>query len=372
MTDRHDMCAVPFIEVFTNSHGGYRNCCAADPQINSDSGATVESWWHSEQLQKFRDQFDQGQLPLDCHTCSLAEKTQGTSFRTAVNKTVDLSNIDHTWPSRWNINFGNLCNLACWTCDEHNSSVIESHKRKIKILPEHSINNQVLFDQQWLDLKKAILNSYQHHQVVTLTVLGGEPLFNNTVLLFLAELVDLGLNKRTKLEFHTNATNMNTDISNMLSSQQWNYICIFLSIDAVGVKAEWLRYGCNWNKIEKNIEIFKKLANYVEVHCTLSVLNLNDLPALNQFCKDSDLLLKISPVTSPDFMSLQCWDSDPADLADRNSLRDHGFENYFDIVGSKIKLGSRSQMADYICQFDQIRQPLRKYDDRLADAIGLG
>ena len=364
------ICAIPFIEAFTNDRGGFRNCCDTDPQLHSQPGETVVQWWQGQPMQDFRFKFGKD-LPSDCHRCELQERVQGRSFRTAVNKTVDIDNLTVTWPSRWNIIFGNICNLACWTCSEYASSVIEQHKRAIGILPENFVNPQDRFEQNWPQLRESILLSYKHHSEVTLTVLGGEPLFNHIVLDFLNDLIKLGLSQRTKLEFHTNVTKYTANVDRLLTTGNWQYVCAFLSLDAVGNKAEWLRYGCRWQDIVSNVAKFKGAVDYVEAQCILSVLNIGDLPALAKFCNVQDIPLKLTTLADPEFMSLSHWPGCASHIADRSALAKLGFEQYYDLIGTSADNGSIVQLRKYIQKFDLIRTPMRLVDSKLANLIGL-
>jgi len=328
-------------------------------------------WWTSDALAAFRQKMEEPSLPSDCRMCEIQEKSHGRSMRTDVNEQIDLQRLDAVYPSRWNVIFGNACNLACWTCSEHASSVIEAHKKKLGVIPVSHISTSDIFLQQWLSLRDTILMSYKHHAVITITILGGEPLYNKAVIDFLQHLVTNNLSTRTKLQFHTNATKMTRNIQQVLASGLWKYVCIFLSLDAVGVKAEWLRYGCNWLDIVSNIPDIRALADYCEVHCALSVLNIGDLPDLQHFCEQQDLPLKIYPISKPQFMSLEHWDGAVSDLVSTSMLTDHRYKSYLDLVGRTKNTSSKKLLRDYIKQFDTIRKPLRNFDSNIANILGL-
>jgi len=359
-------CVVPFAETFSGTDSNYRNCCAAYPQISSLPGQTFEQWQQDPRLIEFRKRLDQGQWLDECRACEIQEKQHGHSFRTAVNSVVEVDDSFGVWPSRWSIKFGNACNLACWSCGEHSSSVVAHHKRQIDILPNGFVDPEKRFQKLWPQLKANILKSYDYHNTVTLTLQGGEPMANKTVLAFLNELIKLGLADRSRLEFHTNATLINTKL---FATNQWQYVCVFLSLDAVGRKAEWLRYGCNWNQIETNVEFFKSVADYIEVHCTLGVLNIRDLPALDEFCSAKQLPLKVMTLNSPEFMNLSTWPADPELIADRVQLEKFGYEQYYDIIGADAQSEMPAKLLQYIQQFDKIRQNLMDFDPDLLQAL---
>jgi len=359
-------CTVPFAEGFSGVNAPFRNCCAADPQISSRAGQTFAEWQKDPRLIAFKESMYTDQWPTECYRCQLREQESGSSFRTAVNSTIDINDNFGMWPSRWNLKFGNVCNLACWTCDEYSSSVIAQHKKTINILTENFVNPEQEFLKLWADLEYDVLKSYEYHDIVTLTLLGGEPMYNKTVSNFLTRLIDLGLASRTRLEFHTNATKIN---KKLLTKNIWNYVCVFLSLDAIGKKAEWLRYGSHWADIETNINFFKEESNYVEVQCTLSILNINDLPELDKFCKSVDLPLKIMLLSSPEFMSIIKWPGDKQLITDSDYLIDNGFEYYYNLIGIQPDNTSIIKLKNYINQYSTIRQDLINFDVKLAHAI---
>ncbi len=361
---RKPFCVIPSVEAFSGYGSAFRNCCAADPQIDSEPGQSFESWWQDPRLQDFRARMHEQVWLPECHRCQLQEQQSGHSFRTAVNDQV--TEVSDVWPSRWNLKFGNTCNLACWTCNEHASSVIAQHKRVIGILPTGFVDPEHHFQREWPELEAAVLKSYQHHDLVTITLVGGEPMYNKTVTRFLQGLLDQGLAPRTRLEFHTNGTHVNV---RLFADRAWHYVCVFLSIDAVGHKAEWLRYGSRWADVEHNIEFFRTVANYVEVHCTLSVLNVNDLAALDEFCQQQQLPLKIHTVTDPAFMDLTRWPGDPATLADFARLNDRGLLGYYQLIGIDPDPKAAQELDKYIQQFDGLRQNLGDFDPVLQRAI---
>lgn len=370
MTSKY-LCAVPLIEAFINNNGGFRNCCVAKPQTESDYTTDFNDWWNGRVLNDFRESLKHPQLPHACRSCETREKINGRSFRTVINETVDLENLTLGTPSRWHIMFGNTCNLACWICNPKFSSVIENHKKRLGLIKEDYISPQKTFDSKWPTLKNDILKSYDEHETISITIGGGEPFYNTDVYNFLILLKEKNLSHRTKLEFNTNATQYNSKLADVLENTEWNSICIYLSIDAIGKKAEWLRYGCKWDVIESNIPHYKKIASYIEVHSSVCVLNIMDLPELQKFCNTSELKLRINPIVTPDFMALIHWDHDPSDLVSRHALENNGLSEFYDLIGKDPIIGSKEKLKNYITKFDGVRKHLQMYDESLSKLLGL-
>jgi MoaA/NifB/PqqE/SkfB family radical SAM enzyme len=365
------LCAAPFVNTWVDSAGNFRNCCIANPPLYSTPGQTFANWWSSSELNEFRNSLQSTKLPPACNNCAIKESVQNESFRTAVNKSVDFKKTNFSWPMRWDIQFGNKCNLGCWTCNEDSSSLIMLHKKKAGILPTTFKDSDSEFYSSWENIKLNFFKSYEVHDTVTLIAVGGEPMFNKKFLLFLQELVDLNLSTRTKLEIHTNGTHYNSRIEKILSVTLWKYICVFVSVDAVGAKSNWLRYGSDWDTIEQNIEKIQNLVNYVEIHCVLSVLNVSDLVSLHEFCISKSLKLQITTLSNPEFMRLDKWPLDKNLLCDQESLQRSGFSKYYDLIGTNPDKKMQTNLQEYIKSFDSVRKPLKDFDKKLAKALGL-
>ena len=364
MAKTQSLCVVPWTTGFTSPAGGFRNCCFTAPPVSSRPDQPFGEWWTSSQLIQFKRKLAGDNLPDECYRCQASETANGGSYRLSANSQQDFESLTDIWPSRWNVSFGNTCNLACWSCSERSSSVIEQHKRQIGLLPPDYESSNDRFDRMWPDLRSAIMHSYDCHDTVHLTILGGEPLYSDRVLTFLQDLLDLGLAYRTRLEFHTNATQHNDRIKTTLAPGNWQYISMFLSIDSVGKTAEWLRYGSRWQKILHNIPRIRALADYTEVHTTLSIMNIMDLPDLKEFCSSQDLPWKVFLLAQPDYMAITNWDGDPQLILD-HLVFDPELSAYYDLIGRNAQAGSRQRLLEYIKQFDSIRRPLQEFNPKL-------
>lgn len=353
----------------------FRDCCTkkTSTQVISQPGQTFSSWWVSNELNAFRQELDVNTWEElkphtfnACNSCYVREKETGHSFRIAANKE-DSDVINYTWPRAWNIKFGNLCNLACWSCSEFSSSVILHHKQKAHIPVMTKQDPDAEFANLWQSLEQDVLHSYDVHETVTLTLLGGEPLYNRIVLDFLNRLISLGLSSRTRLEFHTNGTVMPNKIF-QTDTPIWQHVSIFVSIDAIGPYAEWLRYGGKWSKINQTIDQLSSVVNYLELHCTLSVLNINQLPQLSKYADEKNIKLAIASLSNPDFMALECWDQ-PIEKLLVTPL-DSKFQTYYDQIGINPKPGASKELKKYIDSFKTVRRPLRDFDSKFAALIG--
>jgi len=264
--------------------------------------------------------------------------------------------------------FGNVCNLACWTCSEFFSSTIAAQKKRIGILPADTVDSQQMFMSRWDQLRSEIMRSYEQHDRVTLTLLGGEPSYNPVVREFLKQIYQAGLAPRTRIELTTNGTKTNQEFFDLITDASWLSLSVFVSVDAVGNKAEWLRYGCRWKDVENNIDAYKKSAYRVEIHTVVSLLNLLDLPAVHDFAQERGLLFTPFPLRMPEHLSLAHWDG-PDLIHDVSIYESRSLMDYVNLVGSARIPGTRQQVVQYLDQFSSIRGSLETVDPILYQKI---
>jgi sulfatase maturation enzyme AslB (radical SAM superfamily) len=275
-----------------------------------------------------------------------------------------------TIPDSWHIVVGNICNLACWHCGEEYSSTIAQHKRQLKILNKDFIDPTVEFHNRWPDIKQNILNSYKFYDIVTITLLGGEPMYNKLAIEFVTELVNSGLSKRTNIEITTNGTKLGSKMLKVLHKDSWRHISVFVSVDAIGSKSEWLRYGSNWNEVSTNIKHYADTVTRLELHYTVSILNINNLLEFINFCLENQYRYNIIPLAEPWFMDIRHWDN-TTDFINTKNISNQQTQELVNLVGTTPTNGASAELSKYIKQFDTIRTPLRHYDPVLAQVLDL-
>lgn len=357
------LCSAPFSRVFSTAKA-YRSCCAARPEVFSSSSDSVVQWWSSKELNAFRNKMFATQLPNECKSCSVQELAHNKSFRTEINKIPYISGL----PNSWHIQFGTVCNLACWSCNEHVSSTIAQHKRQLNILPKNFEDPDSIFLDRWPDLKQNILNSYNHYDTITIAVLGGEPIYNKIAIDFLSELVESGRSKNTRLEITTNGTKINSKLMLMLDKSNWQYISVFVSADAIGSKAEWLRYGSCWEDVESSINFYQKHVHYVELHTVVSILNITDLPAVHDYAVNQKIVHNIMPIISPGWLSLEKWNGEQ--FVDYTEFESRNLLSFYHALGSNPDPNTKSTIKNYIEQFTN-RKKLVNFDPKLAHLLSL-
>ena len=357
-------CMVPFTRCFVTPDGKFRNCCNTRPTITYND--SFHSWWFNNQnFADFKNTLLSNSFPKECKSCELSEITSGESFRTAIN---DQHKTYSRYPKDWCIMFGNTCNLSCWTCSENFSSQIEAQKRSLGLLSADFVSPNKQFAERWPMIKQAVLESFKHTDIVCLNLLGGEPMYNTLLLDFLTELVNLDLAKRTRLEITTNGTVINYSVHNLIAKDKWNYVSVIISLDSVGKKVEWLRYGSKWNNIVKNAAKHKSNVNYLEFACTVSILNVLDLPDLYDFCTAINTKITFNILSEPYYMSLTSWDGKKPNV-DYEQYNKRELTEYLKLIGKSPVAGSKDKLLNYINTMSQVRQPLESFNTELHDFL---
>jgi sulfatase maturation enzyme AslB (radical SAM superfamily) len=156
------------------------------------------------------------------------------------------------------------CNATCVSCGSNNSSSWAKLDRKEN--PKLKIKKY-----QFIDLEK-VYKEVDFSSLVTLTLLGGEPLYERKNFQVLEKLLELG-NDRCFISMVTNGSvAISEDYKKILSKFKNLNFCV--SIDGTGPVFEYLRYPLDWALLESNLKFFRKLTDLVSANYTLSNLNV--------------------------------------------------------------------------------------------------
>ena len=358
-------CNVPTTSAFMANNGKFRNCCATYPSLRSDGSNFDEWWYNNKSFNEFREVV-RTKFHQTCESCARDEEIGVSSLRVIFNKDREVHTA--TLPSYWSVRFGNVCNLACWSCDENSSSTIAAHKRVINILPDSYHSPAEDFQNSWDKVKYQLLQSYDQHDIIYLSALGGEPTVSVAFFEFAQTLIQTGLSKRTVLEITTNCSKINKYSILMLDKSLWREVRVFASIDAIGKVSEWIRYGSNWNDVTNNLEFYKKYASYLEIHTVITMLNITFLPELMLYMQSEQIPVKLISSVYPEFMDITKWDKGKDFLREKD-FEQAGIYNVWQSVGARSSAGSADQLANFIHKFDSIRLPLRDFSHSLAGIL---
>jgi MoaA/NifB/PqqE/SkfB family radical SAM enzyme len=266
---------LPWISIEAGPVGNTRPCCLAKDEITDSHGKpynlrnnTLEDIYHSVYMQDLRKDFLAGNQPSTCQRCwdeeSAGRVSKRMNSRTRLKEYYDQVDWENTNPNQlWfiDLKLGNICNLKCRICGSWSSS--KWAKEEMDYVPEVNRKEHLAYmflkEGAWprespafWDNIKALLPNIKY-----LEFTGGEPFLIEQHFEFLRHAVSTGDSKHIDIHYNTNGTVYPAHAEEIW--EQFNNVEIAFSIDNIGARFEYERYGANWDSVMLNISKFKEL-----------------------------------------------------------------------------------------------------------------
>jgi organic radical activating enzyme len=300
-------CPLLYAGIATDPSGGYRPCCRFD-WSESFSGP-LEEYTNSDMFKKMERQFLNGEWPKGCSDCAKEEPRTGQSkrireianYKRKYKQDIDIEHLKTNKYDLIDLRLSNKCNLGCLTCNPRSSSLIYDEVKQNEGKHLSHMNNVYTYIQG-----RDLTNPYSDSEIDKLFDLvsksariyftGGEPSIVKGCLRFLQRLIDEGYNETVTLEFNSNFQTSNPKFIYLLS--HFPKGLMMPSIDAIGIRAEYIRYPSNWERIESNIKLFKEKCPTWKIHFapTISILNLFYLDELLEYCLENNYECKFNNI----------------------------------------------------------------------------
>jgi MoaA/NifB/PqqE/SkfB family radical SAM enzyme len=303
------ICILPWISIETSPVGTARPCCLAKDEITyiDEQGIeqkydlkqhTLEEIYHSRYMQLLRRDFLYGNKPETCSRCWDEEAAGRTSKR--INSKIRLKdyadqidfndlNPDKLWFI--DLKLGNICNLKCRICGSWSSS--KWAKEEIDYVPElenrkEHLAYKFLTDGAWprenpqfWDNLRTLLPNIKYFEFT-----GGEPFLIEQHFELLRFAVDNNYSKNIEIHYNTNGTVLPDDYRLW---QHFKHVEVAFSIDNIGKRFEYERYGAKWEEVERNLWQFAELRNAkfsTQLCLTVNVQNVYYLPEICRWIED--------------------------------------------------------------------------------------
>lgn len=316
LIDMSKICPLVYNGIATDPSGGYRPCCRFD-QLHSFHG-TLEDYQKSTLWKEIEQDFINGKFHIGCSDCEKNEKANGNSKRIREIENykkkykkdeLDLNHLRQVGYDLIDLRLSNKCNLGCLMCNPKSSSLINE---EVKKSDDHMSHYKNIY--RWVENKnlttpyneedlELLLETVEPGSRVYFT--GGEPSVVKGVLKFLQSLIDKGLNETVSIEFNSNFQTGNPKFIELLSN--FSKGLMMPSIDAVGIRAEYIRYPSNWQQITKNVELFVKSCPTWQMFFapTISILNVFYLDELIEYCNKNNHELRFTNILhGPDYFNI--------------------------------------------------------------------
>jgi radical SAM protein with 4Fe4S-binding SPASM domain len=299
------ICPVPWTHLNFEPNGLVVPCCLTST-YNYFAGdlkkQSIDEIWNSDNMKQLRKEMINGVEPEICSKCFNREKVTGESGRIyhirdypeVVKAIPDITLPDGTCTTMelkyWDFRFSNLCNFKCRSCGPRYSSAWVPDAKKMGIISEQEkvwyidqVDNKTNFD---------FLKDQVKH-VERIYFAGGEPLLMDEHWQILEMLVE---NNRfdVKLSYNTNCSVLNYGKKNVIDYwKKWDFgkLEVWPSLDEIGPRAELIRSGTVWSKVEDNLKELITLDNaIIRPGITIGAMNVFRLPEIITYLKELGVL----------------------------------------------------------------------------------
>lgn len=292
--NQNTLCVIPWIHLNFEPNGKVVPCCLTSHHnyfagdLNKQS---IHEVWNSNNMKALRKQFLNNEEPEICATCFDRERVTGESARIFhekdYKKVIDIipqiTQPDGTCTEMklkyWDFRFSNLCNFKCRSCGPRYSSSWVPDAKKLGYTDQEKVWNieQVGNTANYDFLKEQV------QYVERIYFAGGEPLMMPEHWQILDMLVE---NQKfdVRIAYNTNASTLIYNGKNALDYwKQWNEwkVEVWPSIDEIGERAELIRSGTVWPKVENNLKAITALDNvWIRPGITVGAWNVRRLPVI--------------------------------------------------------------------------------------------
>ncbi len=241
----------------------------------------VKDIWNSKHRQEIIDAHKNNIKHPACRNCWEREDAGVESARQKANKDLEGVEILKEQPRIMIVKPGNLCNNACRSCNSHTSSMWyktdyqldnqgKSFKDYLKFYDKHktAYNGNKVLEKRWAEWED---------KIIFWDMYGGEPMLIPLFWKVLDQAQESPTAKEKMFNLHTNGMIYKPDLVKKLSTFKTAHIGF--SIDAIGEKNEYIRYGSKWKNILANltryIEDCKKYDNVsITIRATITPWNI--------------------------------------------------------------------------------------------------
>jgi len=298
------ICAVPWMHLAFEPSGKVVPCCLTsyhDYFAGDLNSQTIEEIWNSDNMKSLRKQKINGEEPKICSTCFDREKITNESARIYHNRdfpkvlesipeiTLEDGTCTNMELKYWDFRFSNLCNFKCRSCGPRYSSAWVPDAKKLGLTDQEKVWNIDSID----DMTNFDFLKEQVKHVERIYFAGGEPLLMPEHWQILDMLVE---NKRfdVRLSYNTNASTLEYGKKNALDYwSKWDIgkVEIWPSIDEIGNRAELIRSGTVWSKVDENLKkMIEKENMIVRPGMTIGAWNVFRLPKIIGYFEEIGLV----------------------------------------------------------------------------------
>lgn len=233
-------------------------------------------------MQKGRELMLKGEYQFDCRTCY--ETSDENGFQTSYPETLkqlagtygeseaqldagfrkspyDQKYLTSHKAIELEVSFGNTCDLMCVYCSSAYSSLIEAEDKKFREPPSPFTQTPIEKNEDFLGAFWTWMEEDALKDIRNIHLIGGETLFNDYLYRFMENLDSI---YRKKGFTHDVIINIFSNLNNTTAVKRFSEtalrvhpnfrIKLLFSNEATGKRAEFIRYGMNWERTLGNVK----------------------------------------------------------------------------------------------------------------------
>jgi len=288
-------CIIPWIHLHSLPDGSVLPCCVSpyNDAFGNLKNKSFKELWNSQRQKELRVNMLSEVKSKSCKRCYEIESNGGTSMRkqfnadffdyyNIVNGTRRDGSLSKMTMYYLDLRFSNICNLKCLGCSPTlSSSWYDDHAKLYNHVPSGNKIQKLesASENFWSELESILPHVERAYFA------GGEPLLMPEHYKCLNVFLEKG-KKNIHLSYNTNFMVMDSCGKNIFD--YWNRfenVNLSISIDELGKRGEYFRFGTKWEKLVSNIRKVKENCPHVnlEVTCTVSLFNVTRLPEIHHF-----------------------------------------------------------------------------------------
>jgi MoaA/NifB/PqqE/SkfB family radical SAM enzyme len=319
------MCMLPWVSIETSPIGTARPCCLAIDEITKPDGTKYDlnetnltEIYKSEYMQQLRQQFRQGEKPATCNRCWDEEASGRTSKRQhsqiRLKHLADKVDYANDLPDQlWfvDLKLGNICNLKCRICGSWSSSnwAVEEIAYLPGIDKKQHLAYKYLKQGMWPRKTQTFWDNMREliPNIEYMEFTGGEPFMIEEHFELLRFAVKTGHAKHIDIHYNTNGTQWPgaEDVW-----KEFRLVEVAFSVDNIGSRFEYERYGAEWDEVNANIDRFHTLRDssknfWTQLCLTVNIQNVYYLDELINWATTKNFNnVYFNMLHSPDHMSI--------------------------------------------------------------------
>ncbi len=284
-------CSYPFRNIMIQADQTYKICCNGTtfPNLNTHTVSATEAFYSSE-FESIRTNLKNGIKDPHCNKCWALEEQGAESLRLQTTPQGEYDYEEITASPRIEemfVGLGNQCNLKCRTCGPSESSVWVN-----EIYETDGIKHPIYLEPDNSNFLKSFRKDVMPY-LKEIQFTGGEP----TLLKSTNKILEL-LDSSVHIGMVTNGTMKLPD-----TLDRFENVEIYVSIDAIGDRFNYIRHPGNWNQVYENLKLIVPKFDVI-ISCTVSIYNVFYIDEVENLAKELGVPFYAHILYDPNYLSV--------------------------------------------------------------------